>query len=133
MVAGYGVGCHKLHHAMRQVAGHFGGGSEDDAEMSGAGHGEAVITSAEEPSRGRWSGGIKGQAKTVEFGSAYDVRSRSAVDNDDRFSRWAGGEGGTGGGVAPKDNVGAVTEGDNRLPLLAQYWRKSLHTNITRN
>ena len=21
----------------------------------------------------------------------------------------------------------------NRLPLLAQYWRKSLHTNITRN
>jgi hypothetical protein len=32
---------------MEQVAGHFGGGSEDDAEMSGAGHGEAVIASAE--------------------------------------------------------------------------------------
>jgi hypothetical protein len=49
----------------------------------------------------------------VEFGSAYDVRSRSAVDNDDRFSRWTGGEGSSGGGVAPKDNIRAVTEGED--------------------
>ena len=53
--------------------------------MGGTGHGETVITSAEESSGGQRGGGVQGQTKAVEFGGADDVRARSAVDNYDRF------------------------------------------------